>query len=234
MGRHIGHGASCTYHCVPCGSWRRHEAADARDDVAPKDRPSGACAPDRKLNSIVTEIVKSSGQFRNLGGELSLADELTRDFARRRHAWLNLAKRTGCPNEQEINAQMARPKSVVEKRILGRLVAMLPGAIDVYDDLLAEVDAKERKAKEREDDDLRVKAARTKKLVKAFGRRRVEPLLEEKIAQAIAGLVVKNPRTGAIARDFYGLIEPELEQFASTRPRASGGPAKRSRRAPRT
>ena len=120
--------------------------------------------PTESLNSIVTEIVKSSGQSRNLGGKSSLADELTRDFARRRHAWLNLAKRTGCPNEQEINAQMARPKSVVEKRILGRLVAMLPGAIDVYDDLLAEVDAKERKAKEREDDDLQVKAARRRSL----------------------------------------------------------------------
>jgi hypothetical protein len=190
--------------------------------------------PTESLNSIVTEVVKSLGQFRNLGGESSLADELTRDFERRRHAWLSLAKRIGCPAEQEIKAQMARPKSVVEKRILGRLVALLPGAIDVYGDLLADVDAKERKAKEREDHDLRAKAARMKKLVKAFGRRRVEPLREEKLAQAMAGLVVRNPGTGAIARDFYGLIEPELEQFASTRPQASGGPAKRSRRAPRT
>jgi hypothetical protein len=136
----------------------------------------------------------------------SLVSKLERDYSRRRHTWTTLARSAPPPRLEEISQDARRPQSSGEFRVLARVVELLPSAIDFYDRLLA--DAK--------------KLGQEKtKLVKRLGRERAEALLIEAIKREATCPSLSNaqgPRK--IPRNFFDLIEPELQQFCENREQA--------------
>jgi hypothetical protein len=125
--------------------------------------------PERSLHSIASEVARGAGYHPKRGIALeSLRSKLERDFKQRRHVWLSLTRDREAPSEQGVDEDANRLRSNDENRILGRLIELLPDAIDLYDHVLWEA---RRAGPEKE------------KLVRRLGRGRVEPLLEDAIAR---------------------------------------------------
>jgi hypothetical protein len=153
--------------------------------------------PERSLHSIASEVARGAGSHPKLGIALeSLTSKLERDFKGRRHVWLSLTHDHEAPSEQAVQEDANRPRSSAENRILGRLIELLPDAIDLYDLVLREA--------------LEVGPEKAK-LVRRLGRVRVEALLEDEIARFRS--IGSFDREGAkIQQTLFELIEPKLMQ----------------------
>jgi hypothetical protein len=113
-----------------------------------------------------------------------------------RQIWLSLARNREAPSEQAVREDESRMRSSDENRILGRLIELLPDKIDLYNFMLWEAqNASLEKAK----------------LVMRLGRGRVEPLLEEAIAQfRSSGQFDNVDGVARIPRNLYDLVEAKL------------------------
>jgi hypothetical protein len=101
--------------------------------------------------------------------------------------------------------------TITENRILGRLIELLPDAIDLYDDVLWEA---RRAGPEKE------------KLVRRLGRGRVEPLLEDAIARFQSTGSFDNVEGAGVPRTLFDLIEAKLLR---TQEELTGAAARRCR-----
>jgi hypothetical protein len=160
--------------------------------------------PDRPVHSIAAEVATEAHPHRNEITVESLTTKLERDYKSDRHRWRLLLESSPAPSRQQIAEDLRKRKSKGELRARVRIADALPSVIDVFDQVLAEADR-------RGDETLR--------LVKRLGRERVEAML------ARAGERMRvNPYTladpywrGKIPEIFLDLIEPELENFRTTR-----------------
>jgi hypothetical protein len=121
--------------------------------------------------------------------------------------WLSLARNREAASEQAVDEGTSRLRSSDENRILGRLINLLPDAIDLYDFALWEA----RRA-----------GSEQAKLVTRLGRGRVEALLEEAMRRLqSSGLLGSAGGDGKIPRTVFDLIEPELQQVQQELTRAA-------------
>jgi len=155
--------------------------------------------PERSLHSIVIEVARDARSHRKPGIPLeSLTSKLERDFRGQRQVWLSLARNREAASEQAVHEDASRMRSSAENRILGRLIALLPDKIDLYNFMLWE--ARPEQAK----------------LVMRLGRGRVEPLLEEAIGRfQSSGSFDNVDGVARIPRTLFDLIEPELRRRKS-------------------
>jgi hypothetical protein len=168
--------------------------------------------PERSLHSIASEVARGAGYHPKLGIALeSLRSKLERDFKQRRHFWLSLTRDREAPSEQAVYEDANRPRSNDENRTLGRLIELLPDAIDLYDHVLWEA---RRAGPEKE------------KLVRRLGRGRVEPLLEDAIARFQSTGSFDNVEGVGVPRTLFDLIEAKLLR---TQEELTGAAARRRR-----
>ncbi len=168
--------------------------------------------PERSLHSVALQVARRAHSIRKLPISLeSLTSKLERDFRRRRHTWLRIAKNRGAlegRNDQEAIGLRSR----AEHRVLARLTELLPGAIDIYDWVAREA---------------KMVGPEEVKLVKRAGRTRVELLFESVVKKMDATPTKPTPRAQPWPpRTFFALIESELRRQQEERNRNSA----RSRR----
>jgi hypothetical protein len=180
--------------------------ANARVGVGRTERPDSLLLlkmaflvrehPERSLHSIAIEVARDAQSHQKVRIALeSLTSKLRRDFTERRQVWLSLARKREVPNERAMHEDASRRRSGDENRILGRLINLLPDAIDLYDDVLREA---RRAGLEKE------------KLVRRLGRGRVEPLLEDAIARFQSTGSFDNVEGVGVPRTLFDLIEAKL------------------------
>jgi hypothetical protein len=167
--------------------------------------------PDRKLHAIAEEVAREAHPHRkpHISPE-SLVSKLERDFRRQRHTWLKRAETISPPSLEGIFQDAGRPQSSNERRVLAKIIGLLPTAIDLYDVLRAE-------AKKLGPDEER--------LVRFVGRERAEPLLAEALKKQQTGssFVTDSHGVRKIPRNFYDLVEAELQRFSVNRERPADG-----------
>lgn len=150
--------------------------------------------PHRTLHAIAREVAREESSRPSMITVESLVSKLERDFKKRRHTWMTLAGEY----HDESGAETAD-----EFRVLARIVELLPSKMDLFDLVLA--DAKRRGRDE-------------ERLVRRLGRERAEPLLVKAIERQAASSFVPRARgVKKIPRNFFDLIEPELERFRLSR-----------------
>ena len=154
--------------------------------------------PARKLHGIVDELARETHPNRKPRISLdSFISKLERDFRKQRHTWMKLVDRIPPPSSERISHDASRLQSITECRVLARLIGLLPTAIDLYDQLRAEA----KRLGENE-----------YKLVQRVGRERAEQLLIEAIKkQQKSSFVINSRGARIIPRNFYELIEAEME-----------------------
>jgi len=152
--------------------------------------------PERSLHSIAAEVARDARAHQRRGIALeSLVSKLERDFKARRQVWLSLARLRKARSEQVVHEDASRLRSNDENRVLGRLIELLPDAIDLYDAVLWEA----RKA-----------GPEKEKVVRKLGRAGVEALLEDALARLWStGSFDHGDRT-RIPQTLFQLIEPNL------------------------
>jgi hypothetical protein len=163
--------------------------------------------PNRTLHAIAVEVAREAFSDRRAAPLLmeSLVSKLERDFRRQRHTWTTRAGSTPPPSRESISQDASRSKSSNEFRVRARISGLLPSALDLYERLLAD-------AKKLGPDEI--------KLVKALRRERAEPLLSNAIKrQSTSSFVMNAQGVAKIPRNFFDLIEPELERFRLNRPK---------------
>lgn len=164
--------------------------------------------PRRKLHSIALEVAGEARPHQpSPPAFASLVTKLERDFKQRRHTWTTLSAKTDAPTADEIARDAKRKRPQREYRALARIVPLLPTAIDAYDWLLAEAEAR---------------GSETARSVRRIGRERSEPLLDLALARPQRTSFV----TGAdgvlkIPRSLFELVEAELQGFRDELPRAT-------------
>jgi len=164
--------------------------------------------PNRTLHSIALEVAGETHRDRRpLISKASLVSKLERDSKRHRHTWTRLASRTPPPSPEEISRDARRPQSSNAFRALARIIEVMPSAIDLYDDLLADANK------------LGPDKAR---LVRLVGREQVEAMLAEALkGQATSSFVVGAQGARKIPRNYFDLIEPDLLRFRKNREQAA-------------
>jgi hypothetical protein len=162
---------------------------------------------ERSLHSIATEVARGARSHHKRGITVeSLASKLDRDFRKRRQVWLSLARNLGDVGEKMVDDGVSKLRSSAENRVLGRLIELLPDAIDLYDSMVQEAAAAEpEKAK----------------LIRQLGRRRIETIVDEQIGPLRSFGLGGNFRGPAqVPRSVFGLIEPKLRQVQQELERA--------------
>ena len=134
VGRAIRPGACRAYYCIAgeCSSGSRPDG-EADSLLLLKMAFLVREHPERSLHSIAIEVARDAQSRQKVRIALeSLTSKLRRDFAKRRQVWLSLARNREVPNERAMHEDASRRRSGDENRILGRLINLLPDAIDLY------------------------------------------------------------------------------------------------------
>jgi len=169
--------------------------------------------PARRLHSIAREVADYVDPHRKHISKESLVSKLERDFRKQRWTWMNLASTTAVPNDEIIKSSAARPLSSNERRVLARLITVLPTALDLYDRL-------KRDAKEL--------GTTQEAIVRFVGREHAEPMLIDAIQRQQSGLpgasfVTNSSGVRIIPRNLYDLVEAELHRFKKVKLEARSG-----------
>jgi hypothetical protein len=144
-------------------------------------------------HDAAAQIAREAKDWRNpIIETASLTTELARAFGKHRTKWLVLAQSFASPSRWSASIPHKK-KSTEESRALGRIIEMLPGAIDLYDAVLQEATH------------LRPEKVA---IIKKLGREHVANLLAPLIIEQMA-MPRTEPRN--TPRNFLDLLEPQLE-----------------------
>ena len=165
--------------------------------------------PDRALYDIASEVAENAPQVRKRNIEMdSFLSHLQRDFRRTRHTWTLLSGRTAPPPAEAIARASRRKRSIGERRVLFRIVQLMPTVLDIYDAVVAEIRGKGRA--HRPEIEIRH--------IRLAGRARVEKWFSAGLERVKLSKFVKGWNGDMkIPRSFCDLIECDLQQFLLSR-----------------